>query len=285
MAELRDRMVQDLKLAGYSPSTQRIYLHYAKDFSRYFRRSPEILREVEMRRYLLHLLDERQLSHDAYRQAHSALKFLYTVTLRRPFDLPCIPRKRRPLRLPEVLSGSEVRRLIENFRSPKYRMVAMALYGAGLRVSEACRLRPGDINSRRMLIFVRQGKGRKDRFVTLSRRLLDSLRVYWRVHHPQEYLFPGKTTSGHVSPDSVRKSIRLAARDAGLRKRVTPHLLRHSYATHLLETGTDISLIRALLGHKDIRVTTRYTRISTRLIARVKTPLDLLEAPEGRVLG
>ncbi len=285
MARLRDRMAEDLKLAGYSPSTQRIYLHYAKDFSRYFRRSPEILREPEMRRYLLHLLDERQLSHDAYRQAHSALKFLYSVTLHRPFDLPCIPRKRRPLRLPDVLSGSELRRMFENFRSPKFRLVAMTMYGAGLRVSEACRLRPGDINSQRMLIFVRAGKGRKDRFVTLSRRLLDSLRVYWKVNHPPDYLFPGKTTSGHVSPEAVRKSVRLAARDAGLKKRVTPHLLRHCYATHLLETGTDIAVIRALLGHKDIQVTTRYTRISSRLIAHVKTPLDLLEAPEGRVLG
>lgn len=285
MAEVRDRMVQDLRLAGYSASTRRIYLHYAKDFARHFRRSPEILREIEIRRYLLHLLDERKLSHDAYRQAHSALKFLFTVTLRRPFDLPMVPRKRRPLKLPDVLSGSEVRRLFENFRSPKYRMAAMTLYGAGLRVSEASRLRARDINSRRKLIFVHQGKGRKDRFVTLSRRLLDSLRVYWRVHRPTDYLFPGNTTSGHVSPESIRKAVHLAARDAGLKKRVTPHLLRHSYATHLLETGTDVAVIRVLLGHQDIQTTSRYTRISTRLIARVKVPLDLLEAPEGRVLG
>jgi len=273
MGKLRDRMIQDLRLAGYSASTRRIYLLYATKFAQHFRRSPEILREAEIRRYLLHLLDERQLSHDAYRQAHSALKFLYTVTLRRPFALPMVPRKRRPLKLPEVLSGSEVRRLFENFRNPKYRMAAMTLYGAGLRISEACRLRARDVNSR------------KDRFVTLSRRLLDSLRVYWKVHRPSDYLFPGNTTSGHVSPESVRKSVHLAARDAGLKKRVTPHLLRHCYATHLLETGTDVAVIRALLGHQDIRVTTRYTRISTRLIARVKVPLDLLEAPEGRVLG
>jgi site-specific recombinase XerD len=184
-----------------------------------------------------------------------------------------------------VLSGSEVRRLFEAFRSPKYRVAAMTLYGAGLRVSEACRLRSPDIDSRRMLIHVHNGKGHKDRFVTLSRRLLESLRVYWRVHRPEDYLFPGKTLHGCVSTDSVRAAVHHAARDAGLKKRVTPHLLRHCFATHLLETGTDVAVIRALLGHKDIRATTRYAQVSTDLIARVRIPLDLLEAPEGRVLG
>jgi site-specific recombinase XerD len=278
-------MVQDLRLAGYSASTRRIYLHYAKEFAQYFRRSPEILGEQEMRRYLLHLLDERQLSHDTYRQAHSALKFLYSVTLKRRFDLPCVPRQRRPRKLPDVLSGREVQRLFENFRSPKFRVAAMTLYGAGLRVSEACRLRVRDIDSRRMLIHVRLGKGRKDRFVTLSRRLLETLRVYWRVHQPEDYLFPGRTLDGHVSPDSLRATVRRAAIDAGIRKRVTPHLLRHTYATHLLETGTDVNVIRVLLGHKDIQVTTRYTKISKYLISRVRVPLDLLERREGRVLG
>jgi len=284
MGRLRDRMVQDLKLAGYSPSTQRIYLLYATKFAQHFRRSPEILGEREIRRYFLHLLDERQVSHDTYRQAYSALKFLYTVTLKRPFELPCFPRKRGPRPLPDVLSGTEVRRLFENFRGAKYRMAAMTLYGAGLRVSEACRLRPGDIDSRRMLIHVRLGKGRKDRMVTLSRRLLDSLRVYWRAHRPEDYLFPGKV-GGHVSTEAVRTAVHGAARDAGLRKRVTPHLLRHSFATHLLETGTDIAVIQALLGHNQVQTTTHYTKISAGLISRVRIPLDLLEKPEGRVLG
>ena len=285
MGQLRERMMQDLRLAGYSPSTRRIYLLYARKFAQHFRRSPKILGEREIRRYLLHLLDERQLSHDTYRQAHSALKFLYTVTLKRPFDLPCVPRKRRPHPLPDVLSGSEVRRLFEAFRSPKYRLAAMTLYGAGLRVSETCRLRCRDIDSRRMLIHVRKAKGYKDRFVTLSKRLLDSLRVYWRVNRPADFLFPGKTLHGHVSPESVRAAVHHAAKDAGLKKRVTPHLLRHCFATHLLETGTDVAVIRVLLGHQDIRATTRYARVSTGLIARVRIPLDLLEAPEGRVLG
>ena len=284
MGKLRERMVQDLKLAGYSPSTQRIYLLYATKFAQHFRRSPEILGEREMRRYFLHLLDERQVSHDTYRQVYSALKFLYTVTLKRPFELPCFPRKRGPRPLPDVLSGTEVRRLFENFRGAKYRMAAMTLYGAGLRISEACRLRPRDIDSRRMLIHVRLGKGRKDRMVTLSRRLLDSLRVYWRAHRPDDYLFPGKV-GGHVSTEAVRTAVHGAARDAGLRKRVTPHLLRHSFATHLLETGTDIAVIQVLLGHNQVQTPTHYTKISAGLISRVRIPLDLLEKPEGRVLG
>jgi site-specific recombinase XerD len=285
MGQLRDRMIEDLRLAGYSTSTRRIYLLYARKFSEHFGRSPEILGETEVRRYFLHLLDERQLSHDAYRQAFSALKFLYTVTLKRRFEIPCLPRQRSPHPLPKVLSGSEVRRLLATFSSHKYRVIAMTLYGAGLRVSEACRLRPLDIDSRRMLIHVQDGKGHKDRFVTLSRRLLETLRVYWRVHRPPEFLFPGKAIEGHVSPESVRQAVRLAARDAGIKKRVTPHLLRHCFATHLLETGTDIAVIRALLGHKDIRATTRYATIGTRVIGRVRLPLDLLEAPEARLLG
>ena len=285
MGELRDRMVQDLRLSGYASSTRRIYLLYATKFAQHFGQSPEMLGEKEIRRYLLHLLDVRQLSHDAYRQAHSALKFLYTVTLKRRFDLPCISRGRRPHPLPDVLSGSEVLRLFEALRSPKYRLIAMTLYGAGLRVSEACRLRVSDIDSKRMLIHIREAKGHKDRFVTLSKRLLDSLRVYWRVNRPPDYLFSGRCLGGHVSAESVRQAVHHAARDAGLRKRVTPHLLRHCFATHLLETGTDVAVIQALLGHQDIQATTRYANISTRLIARVRIPLDLLEAPEGRLLG
>ena len=285
MGEIRDRMTEDLRLAGYSASTRRIYLLYARKFAQYFGRSPEILGETELRRYFLYLLDERKLSHDAYRQAYSSLKFLYTVTLKRPFDIVCLPRQRSPHPLPSVLSGSEVRELLAHFSSHKYRVIAMALYGAGLRVSEACRLRTRDIDSRRMLIHVREAKYNKDRFVTLSKRFLDALRVYWRVERPPDYLFPGKTMSGYVAAESVRKAVGLAARDAGIKKRVTPHLLRHCFATHLLETGTDIEIIRALLGHKDIRTTTLYSKATRRAIGRARMPLDLLEAPEGRLLG
>lgn len=284
MGNLSERMIEDLRLTGYSATTRRIYVLYATRFARYFRRSPETMGDRELRRYFLYLLDERQVSHNTYRQAYSALRFLYTVTLRRRFEIPCLPRHRSPRPLPEVLSGSEVRRLLAAFRSDKYRMLVMTMYGAGLRVSEACRLRVADIDARRMLIHVRLGKGRKDRFVVLSRRLLDALRVYWRAHRPQDHFFPGRDV-GPVTPQCVREALHAAARDAGLRKRVTPHLLRHSFATHLLETGTDVTVIQALLGHCQVTTTAHYARVTNGLIARVRTPLDLLEKPEGRLLG
>jgi site-specific recombinase XerD len=153
-------MLQDLKLTGYSPVTARIYLYYAKIFARHFMRSPAELGAEEVRAFLLHLLEERKLSHDAYRQAYSALKFLYSVTLQRPFEVGCIPRHRRPRRLPNILAGSEVSALLDGFDKPKYRVLTMTLYGAGLRVIEACRLGVGDVDSMRMLVHVRRGKSR-----------------------------------------------------------------------------------------------------------------------------
>ncbi len=285
MGKLHERMIEDLKLSGYSATTRRIYALYATRFARHYRRSPEIMGEREVRRYLLYLLDERQVSHNTYRQAYSALKFLYSVTLRRRFEVPTLSRKTRPRPLPEVLSGTEVRRLLEAFRRPKYRMLVMTMYGAGLRVSEACRLRPPDIDAGRMLIHVRLGKGRKDRFVALSRRLLAALRVYWRTERPRDYFFPGRDQVGHIQPESVRRALHCAVVDAGLQKRVTPHLLRHSFATHLLETGTDVTVIQALLGHAQIATTAHYAKVTNGLMARVRIPLDLLGRPEGRVLG
>lgn len=239
--------------------------------------------ERELRRYFLYLLEDKQVSHNTYRQAYSGLKFLYTVTLRRRFEIPCLSRNRRPRYLPDVLSGSELRRLFEAFRSPKYRMAAMTMYGAGLRVSEVCRLRPGDIDAQRMMLHVRLGKGSKDRFVTLSRRLLRALRAYWQECRPGDYFFPGRD-GGHIRRESVRRALHRAACDAGLRKRVTPHLLRHCFATHLLETGTDIAVIQVLLGHTRVDTARNYAKVSNHLLGRVRLPLDLLEKPEGRVL-
>jgi site-specific recombinase XerD len=278
-------MVQDLKLAGYSPVTARIYLHYAKHFAKYFMCSPDQMGEREVRAFLLHLLEERKLGHGSYRQAYSALKFLYCVTLDRPFEVEAIPRRRKAKPLPVVLSGSEIRELLGGFRSPKYRTVTMVLYGAGLRVFEACRLRVADIDSRRMLIHVREGKGRKDRYVMLSQRLLEALRSHWKIHRSQGFLFPGQSGDGHLSTEAVRSAMRRVATRIGLKKRVSPHLLRHSFATHLLEIGTDVTVVQAVLGHRYITATARYTSISTRLIRRIRSPLDVLEAPEGQVLG
>ncbi len=285
MGKLRDRMVQDLQLIGYSPVTNRIYLHYVKCFARHYMRSPADMGQKEIRDYLIHLLYVRKLSHDAYRQAFSALKFLYSVTLRRPFEIEWIPRHRKARRLPDILSGSEVTALLKTFRKPKFRAITMTLYGAGLRVLEACRLGVADIDSMRMLIHVREGKGGKDRYVMLSQRLLEALREHWTTHRSAEFLFVGRTKSGHVSPEAVRSAVRHAAKSARLTKRVTPHLLRHSFATHLLEIGTDVTVIQSLLGHCNIRETSRYTRVSSKLIGRVRSPLDVLDTAEGEVLG
>jgi site-specific recombinase XerD len=286
MGKLRDRMVQDLKLAGYSPVTARVYLQWITAFTRHFMRSPTEMGEEEIRSYLLHLLDERKLSHSSYRQAHASLKFLYTTTLKRPFEVHWIPRRRRqPRPLPDVLAGSEVRAVIQAIEDLKYQVLIMAIYGAGLRITEACRLRVDDIDSLRMLIHVRHGKGGKDRYVMLSERLLQALRQYWKKQRPGDLFFPGGTELGHLSTESARKVLRQAAAKAGLEKHVTPHLLRHSFATHLLETGTDLAVIQALLGHRYLESTACYTRISSRVLRRVQSPLDILGKPAGQLLG
>ncbi len=285
MGRLRDRMAEDLRLGGFSASTQRIYLHYAKRFTAHFHRSPLLLGESEVRAYLLYLLDDRKLSHDSYWQCYAALKFLYAVTLSRPFEVEAIPRHRNKPGLPVVLSGSEVQRLLGAFDSIKYRTITMALYAAGLRVSEACQLCVRDIDSARRLIHVRKGKGGKDRYVMLSTRLLVALRVYWKEYRPADLLFPARSAKGYLRPASVRKAMRCAAERARLNKRVTPHMLRHSFATHLLETGVDLRVVQVLLGHLHLCMTMRYTKVSTRHIQRIQSPFDLLDTPEGTVLG
>lgn len=283
MGSLRDRMAEDLKLAGFSPSTRRIYLHYAKYFTKHFRRSPSGMGEREVRTFLLYLLDERKLSHNSYRQCYAALKFLYVVTLNRSFEVDSIPRHRGRPRLPIVLSGSEVQQLLDAVRNLKYRVIAMVIYSGGLRVSEACRLRIEDIDSKRMLICVRQGKGGSDRYVMLSRRLLCALRAYWKKYRPTEFLFPGR--SGSLHPANVRAVFRRATVEAGMSKKVSPHVLRHSFATHLLEMGTDLRVVQVLLGHRHLQMTARYTSVSTRHLQRIRNPFDLLGRPESHLLG
>lgn len=286
MGRLRDRMEEDLKLTGYSPATIDVYLRHAASFAEHFGRSPLKMGEIEVRTFLLHLLDERKVAHSTYRQHYAALKFLYTTTLQRSFEVESIPRPRaKSTVLPDILSGSEVQALLRSIRNLEYRTVAMLTYAAGLRILEACRLRVADIDSKRMLIHVRQGKRAKDRYVMLSERLLDALRTWWKVDRPSGYLFRGTTDDGHLRPDSVRRALRQAAKQAGITKRVNPHILRHSFATHLLEAGTDIRVIQALLGHHSLRVTTRYSHVSTRHIQSVRSPLDLLGTRQGRILN
>jgi integrase/recombinase XerD len=285
MGQLRDRMEADLKLAGYSPLTRKIYLLYARRYTKHFRRSPEEMGEKEIRTYLLHLIEDRHASRGTIRQVRAALTFLYSVTLRRETEVAHLPVMRPQHRLPTVLSGTEVSALLDAVASPKYRAILMALYAGGLRISEGCALKPEDIDSRRMLIHIRAGKGGRDRYTVLSMRLLEHLREYFQTYRPQVWLFPSEATDGHISPSTVRTVFRRALVAAGVKKHATPHVLRHSFATHLIESGVDVTVIQALLGHQSLRATAVYTHVSVELIGRTRSPLDVLGTPQAAVLG
>ncbi len=275
MSPLRQRMSEDLRLRNYAPRTQQTYLAHVRRFARHFGRAPDELGSEEIRTYQLHLV-EKGASWSLFNQATCALRFLYTVTLQQPWRVETIAFPRRPKRLPAVLSREEVSRLLEAVPNRKHRLVLMTMYSAGLRVSEATHLRVADIDSARMLIHVRQGKGGKDRQVMLSPVLLEALRAYWRWHRPVLWLFPGTTPEEPLSVSSVQKVCRLARRAAGITKPVSPHILRHSFATHLLEAGTDLRMIQTLLGHRRLETTQRYTHIAAHRIGATASPLDHL---------
>jgi site-specific recombinase XerD len=278
-------MEQDLKLKGFSPCTVRNYLLYARKFAAFYRRSPAELGAAEIRQFLLHQIEVEQLSYASYRQVWAALKFLYTITLARPWAVDRIPYpKHRPARLPQVLTADELTALFAALRSIKYRALLMTCYAAGLRIGEACRLSVADVDSRRQVIRVRAGKGNRERLTVLSPRLLLVLREYWRLARPPEWLFPGKGRAGHITDATARHVFRQALAAANLPATCTPHSLRHSFATHLLDAGTDLVLIQALLGHRSIRTTSLYTHVSLARIAQATSPLERLPAaaPEGQ---
>jgi site-specific recombinase XerD len=272
-------MEADLRLAGYSPSTRKIYLGYARLFAKHQ------MGEDEIRQYLLHMVDEKKISRETYRQIRAALIFLYSVTLKRETEVDHLPVRRKNLKLPVVLSGTEVQRVFDAVRSLKYRGILMAQYAGGLRISEACRLRPDDLDSKRMVIHVRAGKGGRDRYTVLSEQFLAFLRDYYRKFRPNGWLFPGGMAEGHASPDTSRRVFHAAVASAGISKKITPHTLRHCFATHLLESGVDIKVLQVLLGHGSLHATEVYTHISVEHIGRVKSPLDLLGTPAAKPLG
>jgi len=275
MGQLRDKMHQDLKLRGYKSGTARKYLGHIHKFVAHFMRCPTTMGEDQIRTFLLHLMEEEHASPSTVANHVAALRFLYGVTLGRPEVAVLIPYPKVPHTLPDILSSQEVMALLDALGSVKYRAIVTTMYAAGLRISEACSLKPGDIDSQRMLIHVRLGKRGRDRFVMLSQKLLELLRVYWTMARPPGiYLFTGATKRGHVGPEAVRHALREAARRVGLQKRVTPHALRHSFATHLLEDGADLRTIQVLLGHGSIRSTARYTHVSERHIRATPSPLD-----------
>lgn len=285
MRQLRTRMTEDLQLAGYSQTTVEKYLHYSKQFAAYFMRSPEEMGEEEIRAFLLYLINERDFSHHTYRQVLASLRFLYQVTLKRPMEIEHIKPRKKMRPLPEVLSGSEVERLLDAVYSVNHRAILMTMYASGLRVMEACRLQVTDIDSTRMLIHVHAGKGKKDRYALLAKRQLEYLRAYWRQARPQTWLFPGKTREGHISCGRVREVFNASAKRAGIAKKITPHILRHCFATHLIESGVDLSIVKEFLGHKSIHTTQIYTHLGVERVKGVTSPLDLLGTEMGDVLG
>ena len=286
MGELRDRMAEDLRLRGMTSGTVYTYVYCARRLAAFHRRSPAELGAEEVRAFLVHLESTRGLS-GATRQVYTAaLRFLYRVTLRRPEVVAHLPSVKVPKRLPEILSGSEVARLIDAVHSLMYRAIIMVTYASGLRIMEAVSLKPADIDSRRGVIHIHQGKGRKDRLVPLSPRVLVLLRQCWAARRPSgPFLFPGRRPGTHVSTRAVRDALRRARRDAGLTKRVYPHLLRHCFATHLLESGTDITIVQQLLGHRSLRTTLVYSNARATVAARTRSPLDRLGTPDGDILG
>jgi len=285
MGQLRDQMERDLKLRRVSPSTIRNYLLYCRKFAAFFMRSPEELGAAEVRTFLLHQIEVEHLAYGSYRQVYAALKFLYSVTLGRPETVSRIPFPRRqPSSLPKALTVQELTVFFTAIRKPKYRALFMTCYGAGLRLGETCALRVEDIDSQRMVVRVRSGKGGKERLTVLSPRLLEVLRAYWRLTKPTGWLFPGYPPTRPVALDTARAVFHRARVTAGLPLGYTPHSLRHSFATHLLDAGTDLVLIQNLLGHGSIKTTSRYMHVSLARIQQAVSPLDRLPpiAMEGK---
>ena len=276
MTPLRQRMLQDMGIRNLAVNTQLAYVQQISAFARHFDCSPESLGPEQVRAYQVHLIEERKLAAGSLSVVAAALRFLYKITLRRPWNDDDIPMPKRPLKLPIVLSPEEVVRFLACVASTTHRAILTTIYASGLRVSEAVQLRPADIDSARMVLRVDQGKGRKDRYVMLSPRLLEVLRDYWRIERPKPWLFPGDGADHHISKNAVEQACQKAHRAAGIDKPVTPHSLRHAFATHLLESGTDVRRIQLLLGHRSLATTSRYLKIATSTVCATTSPLDLL---------
>jgi integrase/recombinase XerD len=276
MNPLRRRMIEDMKIRNLSPVTQRCYVHAVAKFAKHFKQPPDQLGLAEVRAYQIHLTSTGT-SWAAFNVAVSALRFFYGVTLARAAMVERIPYARKQQQLPVILSAEEVVRFFRAVPSLKLRTALMTAYAAGLRVSEVVRLRVADIDSDRMLIRVEQGKGHRDRYVMLSTQLLVMLRAYWQEIRPKHWLFPGRDKSRPIDASTLHWACRNARKTAKLGKPVAVHTLRHTFATHLLEAGTDIRTIQVLLGHQHLSTTARYTQVATTTIGNTASPFDRLD--------
>ncbi len=276
MSELRRKMLTDLRIRNYAERTQETYIARVAEMARDLGRSPDALSGEEVREYLRYLKEERGVSRSWFAQVVGALRFLYRETLNRPEMVPHIPYPRVKRRHPVVLSPEEVARLLKAIRNLKHRTVAMVLYGAGLRLREGLELELRDIDSQRMVITVRHGKGDADRQVMLSEVLLEALRRYWLSRRPTIYLFPGQDPEKPMVPSTMQRALKAARQRAQILKPASAHTLRHSYATHLMEAGTDLRVIQTLLGHRSLRTTQIYTHVTTEHLRGARSPLDAL---------
>jgi site-specific recombinase XerD len=277
---VRQRLTEDMQVRNLSPHTLSSYIQQVSLFARHFNKSPEVLGPEQIRAYQIYLTNDKQLSASSIKIAVSALRFLYKVTLKRSWDVEdIIPSPKAPKILPVVLSPEEVVHFLGCVLNTKQRTILTTCYAAGLRISEAVHLMPSAIDRKRMVIHIEQGKGRKDRYVMLSPKLLEVLSAYWYAVRPKGCLFPGDIAGQPITSGAVEMACQAAHARSGLSKPVTPHSLRHAFAVHLLESGTDLRTIQLLMGHSSLNTTARYLRIATSKICATTSPLDLLPRP------
>jgi integrase/recombinase XerD len=280
MTSLRQRMTEDMQLRNLAVNTQMSYVQQVSLFARHFNKSPEQLGPEDIRTYQVYLTNEKKLAPGSILIAVAALRFLYKVSLKKDWIFEdVLPAPKKPQTLPIILSPEEVLQFLGCVGGTNHRAILTTCYAAGLRISEAVRLTVADIDSARMVIRVDQGKGQKDRYVMLSPKLLEILRDWWRVEKPRHWLFPGDIPGRHISKDAVEQACQKARRRCPIRKPTTPHSLRHAFAVHLLESGTDVRTIQLLLGHRSLATTARYLRIATSKVCSTRSPIDLLPRP------
>jgi integrase/recombinase XerD len=276
----RQRMTEDIQVRNLALNTQESYLQQVSSFARYFNKSPELLGPEDIRTYQVYLTNERKLEPSSILITVSALRFLYKVSLHKDWSFEdIIPAPKKPQKLPVILSPEEVMQFLGCVSSTKHRAILTTCYAGGLRISEAVHLMPTDIDSQRMVIRVDQGKGRKDRYVMLSPKLLLTLRDYWRATRPKNWLFPGDIPGRPITSGAVEDACQTARQHSGIQKPITPHSMRHAFAVHLLESGTDVRTIQLLLGHRSLATTAKYLRIATSKVCSTSSPLDLLPHP------
>jgi site-specific recombinase XerD len=273
-------MINAMTLRRFSPRTQESYLAAVAGLAKHYQQSPDQLDWAKIQAYLLHLSVERSLSWSSCNVAISGLRFFYIETLGwNQVRLP-LPPRRKPAQLPEILSYQELQRLFDHAALPKHRVLLMTTYAAGLRVSEVVRLKVRDVESQRLMIRVEQGKGRKDRYTILSPKLLDELRLYWKLYRPSHYLFPSKDPNRAMHIGHAQKIYYLAKQRAGIQRGHGIHTLRHCFGTHLLEAGVDLRTIQTLMGHSSITTTMRYLQVRSQSLTAQRDRLDLLAIPD-----